>query len=187
MRHPASSSAARILILLAVLVLPGCEKEREKPKNTVDIPDNAPDDESWNSSILFTDSSSTRARLQVGHARRYISRMETLLDSGVYVEFFDREGAMAATLVADSARVDDRTRDMVAYGAVHVQSDANQTTVDTDRLYWDNNRRLLHSDAHVRVVDRIRKRTIEGIGFESDESLKNYRIYRVSGRVSEAP
>src|SRR5690606_30723842 len=125
----------------------------------------------------------TRARLMVGHARRYLGRMETLLDSGVYAEFFNSTGGVSATLLADSARIDDRTKDMVAFGSVHVKSDTNRTTVDTDRLYWDNERRILHSDAHVRVVDSARGRTIEGTGFESDESLRNYRIYRVSGRV----
>jgi len=175
-----------ILLLLALLpaFLPGCTGEREQPRDAIIIPVDAPDDESRNATILFTDSSYTRARLQVGHARRYISRMETLLDSGVYAEFFDRDGTVSATLVADSARIDDRTKDMVAYGSVHVESDINQTTVDTDRLHWNNDQRRLHSDAYVKVVDRLRGRTIEGTGFESDESLRNYRIYRVSGRVT---
>lgn len=172
-----------LLLAAAPFILPGCSGEREQPASTLVIGPDAPDDESWNSTILFTDSSFTRARLQVGHARRYISRMETLLDSGVYVEFYNSEGVISATLVADSARIDDRTKDMVAYGKVHVQSDANRTTVDTDRLNWSNDRRLLHSDAYVKVVDAGRGRTIEGTGFESDESLRNYSIYRVSGRV----
>lgn len=171
------------LLAFVPFILPGCSGEREKPTSTIVIGPDAPDDESWHSTMLFTDSSFTRARLQVGHARRYISRMETLLDSGVYVEFYNNEGLISATLVADSARIDDRTRDMVAYGKVHVKSDINKTTVDTDRLNWSNDRRLLHSDAYVKVVDAGRGRTIEGTGFESDESLRNYSIYRVSGRV----
>ncbi len=178
------ASVLPVLLVALLGIVSGCTRETEKPVNTVDIPENAPDDESWKTTILFTDSSYTRARLQVGHARRYISRMETLLDSGVYVEFFGRDGSISATLVADSARVDDRTRDMVAYGSVHVESQSNQNTVDTERLFWDNDRRILHSDAGVRVVDNVRQRTIEGTGFESDESLKNYRIYNVSGQVA---
>lgn len=180
-----SDMIPRILIFLALAaILSGCDSNAGRPpEGAVAIPENSPDDESWNTTILFTDSTTVKAKLRVGHARRYINTMETLLDSNVYVEFYGSDGSLSATLVADSARIDDRTKDMVAYGRVHVESDRNKTTVDTDRLHWSNDRRLLHSDAYVKVVDRGRGRTLEGRGFESDESLQNYKIYNASGRT----
>ncbi len=171
---------ATMLLALGGLALAGCE-ETPAPRNPVVVPDGAPDDESWNTTILFTDSTMLKARLKLRHARRYISRMETLLDSGVYVEFYDNAGALNATLIADSARIDDRTKDMVAYGAVHVESKRSKTIVDTDRLHWDNASRKLHSDAYVKVVDRMRGRMLQGTGYQSDEGLRNYTIYNVSG------
>jgi len=172
-----------ILLLMTTFVLASCAPEERAPQNPVYIPPDAPDDESWNSTILFTDSVATKARLKVGHARRYLTRMETLLDSGVYIEFYARDGSLSATLIADSARIDDRTKDMSAYGTVHVVSDRNKTTVDTDYLNWSNERRLLYSDAQVKVMDRGRGRFLEGKGFESDESLHNYKINNASGRT----
>lgn len=172
-----------MILLLAALLVAGCAPDDRKPQNPVFIPPDAPDDESWNTTILLTDSVATKARLKVGHARRYLSRMETLLDSGVYVEFYAPDGSLSATLIADSARIDDRTKDMSAYGAVHVVSDRNKTTVDTDHLNWSNQRRQLYSDARVKVMDRGRGRYLEGKGFESDESLHNYQIHQASGRT----
>jgi LPS export ABC transporter protein LptC len=183
--------AVGIIIPLALLLISlghftGCASKPEAPREVINISKDAPENESWRTTILFTDSARTKARLVVGHARKYASKMITLLDSGVYVEFYDIDGSISATLIADSARVDDRSRDMVAYGAVHVQSDRNKTTVDTDELNWSNERRLLHSDAHVKIVDGMRGRTLEGKGFESDEGLKNYRIFNASGRTTRS-
>jgi hypothetical protein len=88
-------------------------------------------------------------------------------------------------VVADSARIDDRTSDMTAFGSVHVVSETRRTVVDTDRLFYDAKGRRLHSDAFVNIVDSLRGRTLKGTGFESDESLQNYTIYNVSGRTMQ--
>lgn len=174
-----------IRISIAILLLSflaGCEED-QGPRDRVVIPPNAPDDESWNATIVLNDSVGLRARVRVGHARRYLAAMETLLDGGVQVEFFAPDGSVNAVLTGDSARIDDRTRDMSAYGRVHVVSRTNGTVVDTDRLFWGENRRRLHSDSHVRIVSPERDEILEGSGFESDETLRNYTIYKVTGRT----
>lgn len=170
------------LSLLIPLCQGGCTTSDEKPQEHVVIPPDAPDDESWHTTILFTDSVRMKARMTVGHARRYVNRMQTLLDSSVYVEFYDSKGEINATLIADSARIDDRTKDMVAYGNVHVNSDNNLRTVDTDQLHWSNDRRMFFSDKRVKIVDRRDDRVIEGVGFESDDGLSNYKIFNASGQ-----
>jgi LPS export ABC transporter protein LptC len=175
---------ARIIFLPLALLCIGCGQSDETSPQTVGvIPNDAPNEESWNATLLFTDSNWTKARLQVGHARKYAARMQTLLDSGVYVEFYDRDGSLNVTLLADSAHIDDRTGDMTAYGSVHVDSDKNRTIVDTDRLHYESKSRRLTSDAFVKIVDSTRGRTLQGKGFESDEGLQNYKIYNVSGKM----
>jgi LPS export ABC transporter protein LptC len=173
-------------IVLLALTLASCDNpEQDQPRTVAQIAPDAPAEESRNTTLLFTDSSWTRARMQVGHARKYTSRGETLLDSGVFVEFFNPDGSVNVTLVADSARIDDRTSDMTAFGSVHVVSETRRTVVDTDRLFYDAKGRRLHSDAFVNIVDSSRGRTLKGTGFESDESLQNYTIYNVSGRTMQ--
>ena len=170
------------LLLMMPLLHAGCSSGDEKPQEHVTIPVDAPDDESWHTTILFTDSVRMKARLTVGHARRYVNKMQTLLDSSVYVEFYDGKGEINATLIADSARIDDRTKDMVAYGNVHVNSDNNLRTVDTDQLHWSNDRRVFFSDKRVKIVDRRKDQVIEGVGFESDDALSTYKIFNASGQ-----
>ncbi len=172
-----------LLITLLSFTVTSCEDTSNATADHVTIPANAPDDESWSTTILFTDSLGPKARLRVGHARRYAATMETMLDSGVYIEFFDRSGEINATLVADSARIDDRTKDMKAFGRVHVVSPRERTDVDTDRLFWDAKDRKLRSDSHVKLDNKAKNEQIQGSGFESDESLHNYTIFNVTGRT----
>ena len=49
----------------------------------------------------------------------------------------------------------------------------------TQQLYWDQNRRKIYSDSfiHIERADR----TIEGYGFESNESMTDYLIRKPSG------
>lgn len=165
-------------------MLVGCAEEQKGPANIVELPEGMPDEQGENTSILLSDSSWTKAILQVGHARKYTNRMETLIDSGLFVRFLDRDGALNATLRADSARIDDKTGNMCAYGSVHVYSEKNRTTVDTDKLCYDKETGKLHSDSRVSVVDSLKLRSIQGTGFESDEALKEYTIYNVTGQSS---
>jgi LPS export ABC transporter protein LptC len=177
-----------LIALLGALVAPllaSCESEEGPAINRAQIAPNAPDEESWNATIIFTDSSVTKARLQVGHVRKYYGRGETLLDSGVYVEFFASDGSLNATLVADSARVDDRTSDMIAYGDVHVESNGGQRIVDTDRLNYDHEGERVHSTARVSIIDNVKGQTLRGTGFTSNLSLTHYEIYRISGTVKQ--
>ena len=173
------------LATLLLLLLVGCESERPGPDpNAPVINPEDPDQVTRNTTLIVNDSNWTRIRLQTGRARKYQSRMETLLDSGVYVEFFDRDGSINATLIADSARIDDRTGDMSAYGTVHVDSPANKTTVDTEQLFYLANEHRLRSRSHVRIKDDLKGRTLEGIGFDSDDKLQEYTIFKVTGRTT---
>jgi LPS export ABC transporter protein LptC len=175
-----------VLPILLVALLAGCEPEAGPPANAPVIDANAPDQESRNTTLIVNDSNWTKVRLQTGRARKYTSKMETLLDSGVYVEFFDRNGATNATLIADSARIDDRSGDMSAYGAVHVESPTKKTTVDTERLFYKSKEHRLRSDAHVSIKDDLKGRTLQGVGFESDDALQNYTIFKPVGRTTGA-
>lgn len=171
-------------LFLSLIMLSACSEAAKGPANVVELPEGLPDEEGRNTSILLTDSSWTKAILQVGRARKYNNTMETLIDSGLFVRFLDRDGTLNATLRADSARIDDKTGNMCAFGSVHVYSEKNRTIVDTDKLCYDKETAKLHSDSRVHVVDSARSRTIQGTGFESDESLKHYTIYNPSGQAS---
>lgn len=173
------------LAVVALLLLTSCATEQKGPANIIEFPADMPDETGRSTAIILSDSNWTKAILQVGRARKYNDRLETLIDSGLDARFHDRDGGLNATLSADSARIDDKTGNMCAYKRVHVHSQKNRTIVDTEKLCYDKETGRFHSDAWVKIVDSLRGRTLQGTGFESDESLTDYSINRVSGQASQ--
>ncbi len=138
------------------------------------------DQESWNSTIRFTDSARVRAVLWAGHIAVYSEEAYTLLDDSVHVDFFNDMGEHSSVLTARRGRVNDRTRDFEAHEDVVVVSDSG-TTLKTDSLFWRNSDRKIHTDAFVEIKSSTEH--IMGHGLISDQSLKNYRISRVTGQA----
>ncbi len=171
-----------ILNIVAWLFLASCSTEYDKKlveEETHVLQGDVPDQTSRNIEVLFTDSNVTKAILKAGRARIYSNSRETILDSSVYIDFFDRKtGKKDSYLIADSARIDDETQNMVAVGNVFFKSDSQQSSLKTNKLYWNNQTRKFYTDEFV-VYDNPREH-FEGYGFESDENLTNSTIYKIS-------
>jgi LPS export ABC transporter protein LptC len=165
---------------IAIILLAGCGEEKVKPSVAQISQQTLPSQESWNSTVVFTDSAQLKAILWSGHISVYSNEHVTLLDDSVRVDFFDEQGNHTSRLTAHRGKVDDVTHNLEAYENVTVRSDSG-TTLKTDRLFWDNATRKTRTDAFVDIVSP--KEHIMGQGMESDQSLKNYRIFKVTGQA----
>lgn len=166
-----------LLCLLLSLLFISCE-ERLRP-SFVNVQSEIPSQESWRSRVIFSDSSQVKAILWAGHIAVYAAGHYTLLDDSVHVDFFNAEGEHSSTLTARRGRVDDATDNFEAHDNVVVVSDSG-TTLRTERLYWTNADRSIHTDAFVDIISPTEH--ISGTGMVSDEGLKNYKIFKVSGQ-----
>jgi len=168
------------LALLATvsIIYTGCSEDKVKLEvNSSFKNKEMPAQESWNSSVYFTDSGKTKAILISGHLRMFTVSRETLLDSNIRVNFFNPFEVQTTTLTAKRGRVDDITQNLYAIDSVVVVNDSG-VTVTTQELMWRNKDRKIVSDKFVTIVSPYEK--IEGIGFESDQSLRNYVIYKIT-------
>lgn len=167
-----------IFILLSLLLLASCSDEKLKP--TVDgtiVVTEIPAQESWNATIIFTDSGKTKAILTAGHLRVYTHSQETLLDSNIKIDFYNEFEEKTTTLTARRGRVDDATQDLYAMDDVVAVNDSG-VTIATDELMWRNKDQIIVSDKFVTITSP--QEQIEGYGFESDQHLRNYTIYRIT-------
>jgi LPS export ABC transporter protein LptC len=163
------------LIIIIPLVFFGCQSERVQPSIMSNIQlEKIPAQESWNSKVTFSDSGKTKAVLYTGHIRVYYDTQETLLDTGVKVDFYDDNQVKSSTLTSKKGRVDDVTQNLWARDSVVVVNDSG-VTITTSELMWRNKDRKIVSDKFVTIVSP--KENIQGYGFESDQSLRNYVIY----------
>lgn len=181
--RPASAPATPALVvalLVASMLLAGCEEKVKPPISANGLSGDIPSQESWNASIRFTDSGRTSAVLRAGHIAMYAARGRTMLDSGIVVDFYDTEQRHTSVLTARRGIVNDATKDFEARDSVVVVSDSG-TTLRTEELYWLNAARKVRSPAYVEIVSPTEQ--LRGQGFESDQSLKHYTVFQVSGKA----
>jgi LPS export ABC transporter protein LptC len=164
------------LLTIFILALSSCD-DKFKPAKTDLIDQDSPSQESWNSTVYFSDSGKIKAVLETGHISVYSGKGYTLIDSGAIVNFYS-EGEIASTLTGRKGKVDDNTKDIEIYDSVKVVSKEG-SELKTQKLLWNNKTRRVSSDEFVTI--KTPTETIQGVGFESDQNLKDYKIYKVSG------
>jgi len=166
------------VLLLLLLLFSACSEKKVKPSvNAALNVKEMPSQESWNSTVFFTDSGKTKAVLEAGHFRVFPESKETLLDSNIKVNFYNDLEEVSTILTAKSGKVNDATEDLYAYDSVVVASDSGNT-LKTDELMWRNKDKKIISDKFVTILSP--KEKIQGFGFESDQNLNNYVIYNIT-------
>lgn len=169
------------LLVLSALLFFGCGEKVKPPIQPAETAEQTPDQESWNSKVLFSDSGLVRAELYARHIRMYRDRRETLLDSGIVVDFYDRNEQHTSRLTARRGRVDDETKNLEAFEDVVFSSDSG-TVVETEYIFWDNALKVVRGDRFVTITSP--KERLQGYGFEADQGLKNYTVFgKVSGEA----
>jgi LPS export ABC transporter protein LptC len=143
--------------------------------------DSIPSQESFHTTVTFSDSGKVKAVLKAGHIRVFGKYNYTLIDSGAAVDFY-KNGIYHSTLTGKKGNIFDATKDVEVYDSVRIVS-TEGSTLSTNKLYWVNKTRRIKTDEYVHI--KTKTDDIQGYGFESDENLRNYSIYKVSGEVQQ--
>jgi LPS export ABC transporter protein LptC len=139
-----------------------------------------PQQQSWKSTITVSDSGRISAVIVAGYIRVFESSQQTQMSQGLKVRFFNREGKQTSILTSDEGTVDEGNNNLEARkNVVVISSDSSRMT--TELLFWDNQRQLIYTPEYVQITTV--KEKLQGHGFESDQSLKHYRIFRVTGQT----
>lgn len=171
-------NVSAMLLFLILSVLAGCA-EKIKPTAMKGIDSRTlPQQESWNPTITISDSGKVGAIVTSDYLEKYDAPPQTLLKGNVVVRLFNSLGKQTSVITAKEGKVNEQTNDLEAYGNVLVVS-SDSSRLWSERLFWNNTKRLIHTPDFVRIVTI--KEKLQGYGFESDESLKNYTINRVTG------
>ena len=168
-----------VLAVLSTLITACEEKIKPSVLSTVDSR-TIPQQESWNSHIVVSDSGLIRATIDAGYLRVFEGSQQTHMSEGVVVHFFNSQGVQTSVLTSKEAIVDENTNNLEALGNVLVVS-PDSTKLWTEHLYWDNQKQLVHTPEFVRIVSP--KERLQGHGFESDQNLHHYRIFHVTGQA----
>jgi LPS export ABC transporter protein LptC len=171
------TSSVFIILLMLILLNAGCSEEKVQPSMDTSLNEEVlPSQEGWNSVLNFFENGKLKAVLHYDQMRMYEDKRETLLD-GVKLDFYNEVGVKTTTLTSLKGKVDDNTKNMWAIDSVVAKNDSG-VILKTQELMWRHKDKKIVSDKFVTIISP--KEKIQGYGFESDESLKNYVIYKIT-------
>ena len=164
-------------VIISLSLFTFCSSKRVKPlvDTNIDV-EELPSQESWNSTITFSDSGKIKAILWTGHLKKFEDKREVFMDQDVKVDFYDLNQQKTTTLTSKRAKVDEATNNLFAIDSVVAYNDS--VTIKTEEMMWRNKDRKIVSDKFVTVISP--KEKIQGYGFESDQNLRNYVIYNIT-------
>ncbi len=101
-----------------------------------------------------------------------------LFPEGFFVYGYDETGKLETEIVADNAKhvkYDDGRETWEAYGNVVVKNLINKEVMETDTLYWDQEKELIYTHCYVQLYSP--EGFIQGYGMESDQRARSNIIY----------
>lgn len=143
---------------------------------------------------LISDSGVTRFRISAREWQVYDKADPSYWEfpSGIYLEQFDRELSVAATLRSDYAYYDDQAELWHLTGNVYA-TNVNGEQFETPELYWNQKQERVYSDSAITIKQppspaalqadgaNAKGTIIKGVGFESNQEMTKYTIRRPTG------
>lgn len=163
-----------LLVVFLILVVTCCNQKKVLPEKTVAVDSVLASQESWDSIIDFTEDGYLKAKLYSKHLLKFDDRREILLDT-IRILFYNQQGLQESELTADRGKVDEITKNMYAYDNVIAKNDSG-VVLNTNELMWRESDRKILSDKFVTLTSKTE--IIKGYGFEADQNIKNYRVFK---------
>ncbi len=168
-----SLTGVAFLLFLPVVIGGGCgEEERHYVANAGS---RTPTMTTRDVSTFISDSGYTRYHLETPVWYVYDDTAEPFwrFPSGIELEQYDNFHRVSSTVVCDSAIYYSRKRLWQLDGNVVMVSTEGDSFL-TEQLFWEQETRRIRSDSFIHIVRSYR--ILEGYGFESDQSMKDYII-----------
>lgn len=147
-------------------------------ENAADVPSYVIENFSMSSSETGT----VRWKMQAKAAQVFELKKKAHAQS-VYLETFDKDGKKTV-LTCKRAVINTETYFLEAEGSVKVKA-PNNIEVHTEKLFWDEKKKVFYTDAPVAVYKE--GSILRGVGLESDREMTNLRILKGVRLKAEVP
>ena len=169
--------------VLAVVVLILMFSFKENKRGTIppfEFPDSVAVMSTYGVSTVISDSGHIRYRINADEWFVYSKRQPPYwaFEQGLYLEQFDTLMNVESTIKCDTAYYFNEAKLWKLAGNVNMKNPKSQHFY-TDLLYWDQNKKLIYSDAYIRVEQE--DQITEGVGFSSNQDLSVWQIRNTKG------
>lgn len=161
-------SSISLLLLLVLLYLSACSLDYSQVSVTDEISEQIPDSLLRDFSYTVVENGTPAYRLEADQAEFFTEKKITYVKGLIFREYDSLEQLVtegrsdAAVFFTDSENAE-------LEGNLRFYSSAEEASVETDYLFWNNDEKLLtgSDDGQVRILEDSGSR-LDGIGFEAD-------------------
>lgn len=167
-------------ILVVLMLLLSCSGKKNAPVALAAPRDSLPVMDTEKVTTLISDSGVTRYRIETEEWLVYDRKNPSYwaFEKGLYLEKFDTLFRVEASIQSDTAYYYDKMRLWKLQGHVDVKNQKGER-FNTELLFWDQNKQRVYSDRFIRIEQP--DRVITGYGFESNQEMTIYTIYKPEG------
>ena len=169
------------LLMGAAILFYGCENDIEEIK-AFSSPEDLPVIEAQNFETLFTDSGKIRFFLKTPKLLQFENEGNTYIEfpDGMELVKYDANKNIISSITSDYAKQFVKEEKWEAKNNV-IATNAKGDTLKTEHLIWEEKEERIYTEEFVKIIraDQI----ITGIGFQSDQTLENWKIKNPKGTI----
>ena len=166
--------------IVMLFLLSACSKKKQPTTEAITNRDSVPIMVTHGVSTYISDSGVVRYKI-ITDEWKVFDRLDPshwTFEQGVYLEKFNNDLSIEATILADTAYYYDKEELWELRGNVHIENEQDEK-FDTQLLFWNQKSQTVYSDQYIRI--RQQKRIITGIGFTSNQNFTQYTIKQTQG------
>lgn len=178
--HSLYQSAWGLLVIVALLILAGCQEQVEHTAPAIHDRDSVAVMTTYGVNTLISDSGVIKYRIvaERWEVNQNVHPSRWTFDKGVFLTQFDQKFHINSYIQSDTAYYYDQQRIWELRGRVRILT-KDGLRFSSEQLFWDEGRHELYSRVFSRLVTP--ERTLEGTWFRSDEQMTNYYVSNSKG------
>ena len=163
-----------------LFLLSACGRKKNPVTDAITNRDSVPVMTTRDVSTYISDSGVVRYKIIADEWRVYdrLDPSRWTFEEGIYLEKFNNDLSIEATIVADTAYYYDKIGLWQLYGNVRIHTIKNEK-IFTDKLFWSSETERIYSDSHIRIEQQ--DQITEGIGFTANQNLTVWEILNTTG------
>lgn len=175
-----SCTTTAITAVVVLVFLSSCQDTPRGIVSSFEEPDSIAIMSTYDVSTTISDSGRISYKIDADEWFVYSKRNPPFwaFEKGIYLEKYDTLMNIEATIKCDSAFYYNEMKLWKLIGNVNMTNPKGQRFY-TDLMYWDQDEKIIYSDAYIRVEQE--DQVTEGIGFSSNQDLSVWQIRNTKG------